>query len=291
MKTENPFSLNSDRWLIWEMLVTRDIKAFVNADWDMVADDFVAEGFMGTDACKQGNPDAWKLSYPDLNAYREEWLTQAKSYKSTDWQEDPEHALFRVTTLRDIEIRGDSALVHKKFFGNLRPSNESDTSTEWQTLYRCRKVAGSWKIAGFTGYMPHWPGPIASSGRAIQVPAGAHQHVTAGPYSPVLEINARSLVVISGQAAINLDGQIIGATIEEQTALTMDNCQNQLNQAGCTLDDVFKVNVFLTDLDDWPRFNEVYKSYFKNPLPVRTAIGSGLLMTLQVEIEMWAAKS
>ena len=55
--------------------------------------------------------------------------------------------------------------------------------------------------------------------------------------------------------------------------------------------DVFKVNVYLKDLEDWPRFNEVYKQYFPQPLPVRTAVGSGLLLTLLVEIEMWATKS
>ena len=37
----------------------------------------------------------------------------------------------------------------------------------------------------------------------------------------------------------------------------MENCKSQLAQAGCSLDDVFKVNVYLTDLKDWPRFNEV----------------------------------
>ena len=54
--------------------------------------------------------------------------------------------------------------------------------------------------------------------------------------------------------------------------------------------DVFKVNVYLTDLAMWPRFNEVYKTFFHDPLPVRTAIGCDLLDGLIVEIEMWAVK-
>jgi len=70
----------------------------------------------------------------------------------------------------------------------------------------------------------------------------------------------------------------------------MENCKSQLAQAGCSLDDVFKVNVYLTDLKDWPRFNEVYKTFFNKPLPVRTAVGTDLLMDLVVEIEMWAVK-
>ena len=52
----------------------------------------------------------------------------------------------------------------------------------------------------------------------------------------------------------------------------------------------FNVNVFLTDLDNWPRFNEDYSPYFEDPKPVRTAVQTPLLFTLLVEIEMWAVK-
>jgi len=121
-------------------------------------------------------------------------------------------------------------------------------------------------------------------------PEGASQHVTAGPYSPVLNIATHQLVVISGQASIDPSGEVIGDTIEEQTHYTIKNCQKQLETAGCTLSDVFKVNVYLKDLADWPRMNEVYKTYFPDPKPVRTAVGTDLLLTLLVEIEMWAVK-
>lgn len=123
-----------------------------------------------------------------------------------------------------------------------------------------------------------------------RVPQGAVQHSTAGPYSPVLEIEFDKLVLISGQAPIDVDGNIVGETIEEQTRCTMENCIRQLAYAGCTLDNVFKANVYLTDLALWPRFNEVYKTYFAAPLPCRTAVQTGLLYSFLVEIEMWAAK-
>ena len=123
-----------------------------------------------------------------------------------------------------------------------------------------------------------------------KIPVEAIQHTTAGPYSPVLEVDASKLVLISGQAPIDLDGNIVGDTIEEQTRFTMENCIKQLGYANCSLDDVFKVNVYLTDLDLWARFNEVYIGYFKQPLPCRTTVQAGLLYTFQVEIEMWAAK-
>jgi 2-iminobutanoate/2-iminopropanoate deaminase len=122
-------------------------------------------------------------------------------------------------------------------------------------------------------------------------PPGATQHKTAGPYSPVLEIDARHLVVISGQVAVDEDGKIIGDTIEEQAEATLRNCERLLASAGCTLLDVFKVNIYLRDLDHWTRFNAVYGKMFAEPLPVRTAVEAVLLPGYLVEIEMWAVKA
>lgn len=123
-----------------------------------------------------------------------------------------------------------------------------------------------------------------------KVPEGAVQHVTAGPYSPVLEIEGRKVVVISGQAPLDMAGNVIGDSIEEQAKATLDNCKKQLAFAECTLDDVFKVNVYMTDLKLWGRFNEVYSAIMPDPKPVRTAVQVGLLPGFLVEIEMWAVK-
>jgi 2-iminobutanoate/2-iminopropanoate deaminase len=123
-----------------------------------------------------------------------------------------------------------------------------------------------------------------------RLPRGAMQHVTAGPYSPVLEINAERLVVLSGQVAVDLDGNVIGATIEEQTEATLSNCRRQLATAGCDFRDVFKVNVYLADLSEWTDFNAVYEASMPSPLPVRTAVQAVLLNGYRVEIEMWAVK-
>lgn len=122
-------------------------------------------------------------------------------------------------------------------------------------------------------------------------PREARQHVTAGPYSPVLEVDARHLVVISGQVAVDLEGHVIGETIEEQTTATLRNCAGHLASARCSLSDVFKVNIYLTDLADWHRFNAVYEALMPEPLPVRTAVQAMLLPGYRVEIEMWAVKA
>jgi hypothetical protein len=152
----NPFNtLDTDRHAIWEMLVSRDIDAFLAADWSRVKDDFIEEGFMGIDAGRQSNPDSWQLNFPSLADYRDEWLKQARDFQQIEWGEDIRDALFRVTTLRDIEIRGAGALVHKKFDGYITQKDGKQIKTSWQTLYRCRKVDSHWKIVGFTGYIPN----------------------------------------------------------------------------------------------------------------------------------------
>lgn len=122
------------------------------------------------------------------------------------------------------------------------------------------------------------------------VPEGASQHVTAGPYSPVIEVDARRLVVLSGQVAVSPDGSVVGDTIEAQTEATLANCRRQLATAGCDFGDVFKVNVYLSDLADWARFNTVYEATLTRPLPVRTAVQAILMPGFRVEIEMWAVK-
>jgi 2-iminobutanoate/2-iminopropanoate deaminase len=123
-----------------------------------------------------------------------------------------------------------------------------------------------------------------------RLPAGASQHTTAGPYSPVLEVDVDKLVVISGQVAIDPQGNVVGQDIEQQARYTLENCRRQLKSAGCSFADVFKVNVFMADLDEWHRFNAVYSDAMPEPRPVRTTIGAKLLPGFRIEIEMWAAK-
>jgi 2-iminobutanoate/2-iminopropanoate deaminase len=125
---------------------------------------------------------------------------------------------------------------------------------------------------------------------AKRLPENTSQHTTAGPYSPVLEVDADKLVVISGQVAIDPQGNVVGQDIEEQTRYTLENCRRQLQSAGCTFADVFKVNAFMADLGEWDLFNAVYSDAMPAPRPVRTTIGAKLLPGFRIEIEMWAAK-
>lgn len=152
----NPFSsTDAARHAIWEMLVPRDIDAFLAADWSMVAGDFVEEGFIGIDGRRETNPDNWRLTFPSLDAYRDEWLRQAKDFAGLSFAEDTRTAIFTTTTLEDVEINGDVALARKKFDGGLKKSDGSFDVMQWQTVYYCRLHGGRWKISGFTGYLPN----------------------------------------------------------------------------------------------------------------------------------------
>ena len=158
----NPFPGDADRSAIWTMLVPRDIKAYVNADWSMVADDFVAGDFMGINGNRSDNPDGWTISFPTLAAYSAEWLRQAREGRGVVYAEDEEAAIHRATSLTEIEISGERAVAHKKFDGEIRKADGGVDRLNWQTLYFCRKVDGQWKLTGFVGYLPYPMGLAAS---------------------------------------------------------------------------------------------------------------------------------
>ncbi len=158
----NPFPGDEDRSTIWTMLVPRDIKAFVNADWSLVEGDFVAEDFMGINGNRTGNPDGWTISLPRLDLYRDEWLRQAHESQKVVYAEDPEAGIHRATSLTEIEITGDRAVAHKKFDGEIKLADGGVDRLNWQTLYFCRKVGGEWKLTGFVGYLPYPMGLAAS---------------------------------------------------------------------------------------------------------------------------------
>lgn len=153
---QNPFPASDEaRHAIWEMLVPRDIDAFLAADWSMVAHDFVEDGFIGISGNREEDADKWTLAFPNLAAYRDEWLKQAHDFAAQSYGEDPRTAIFNTTTLEEIEISAETALVRKKFDGGIKKADGTLYIMRWQTLYYCRLHEGRWKISGFTGYLPN----------------------------------------------------------------------------------------------------------------------------------------
>lgn len=97
----------------------------------------------------------------------------------------------------------------------------------------------------------------------------------AGAYSPA--VRAGGFVFISGQVPRDpASGDLVGDDVESQTRQVLANVQRALEAAGASLADVVSMTVYLDDIDDWARFNEVYKTVMKPPYPTRTALGAQL---------------
>jgi 2-iminobutanoate/2-iminopropanoate deaminase len=106
------------------------------------------------------------------------------------------------------------------------------------------------------------------------------------PYSPV--VVSGDQVYTAGQVAFDPNGELVPGGVEEQTRQVFANLRSCLEAAGCTFDDVVKVNAFLTDLDNFAAFNAVYAEHFSAPYPVRTTVQAGLAPGLLVEVEVVA---
>ena len=106
------------------------------------------------------------------------------------------------------------------------------------------------------------------------------------PYSPV--VRSGDHVYTAGQVAFDANGELVPGDIAEQTEQVLVNLRACLGAAGCSLDDVIKVNVFLLDLAEFEAFNAVYQAAFEEPYPVRTTVQAGLPGGIRVEIEALA---
>lgn len=92
-----------------------------------------------------------------------------------------------------------------------------------------------------------------------------------GPYSQA--VVAGGMVYTSGQIALDpASGEIVGTTIEEQTEQVMKNLVSVLEAAGTKPENAVKTLCFLTDINDFAVFNEVYARYFTEK-PARSCVG------------------
>jgi 2-iminobutanoate/2-iminopropanoate deaminase len=108
------------------------------------------------------------------------------------------------------------------------------------------------------------------------------------PYSPV--VLAGDVVFTAGQVAMDGSGAIVAGGIVEQTRQVMSNVAACLAVVGCTMDDIVKTTVFLTDLADFTAFNEEYARHLAEPYPARSTVQVGLALGLLVEVEVVARR-
>ncbi len=98
-------------------------------------------------------------------------------------------------------------------------------------------------------------------------------------------IRAGDFIFVSGQGPLDpATGKLVGETIEEQTTRVLENIKAILAAGGASMADVVKVSAHLSDVVLFDRYNKVYSTYFPDPKPARTTVGSQL-MGILVEID------
>ena len=79
---------------------------------------------------------------------------------------------------------------------------------------------------------------------------------------------------------------LVPGGIEAESRRTMENIRLTLEAHGASMDDVVKCTVMLADISEWGTFNEIYKTFFKDRYPARSALGAnGLALGARVEVE------
>jgi 2-iminobutanoate/2-iminopropanoate deaminase len=120
----------------------------------------------------------------------------------------------------------------------------------------------------------------------VQAVTASNLPAPVGPYSPGMAFG--NLVFVSGQAGRDpATGRLAGPDVETQTAQVLGNIATILEAAGSSLQHVLRCGVFLVDMTEFPRMNEVYARAFGAHRPARTTVEvSGLPGDgLRVEID------
>ena len=111
-----------------------------------------------------------------------------------------------------------------------------------------------------------------------------------GPYNQAVQVD--NMLYVSGQIPLDpKTGELVKGDVQEQTRVVMENMRAILKAAGMDFSNVIKCNIFITDMNEFPKLNEVYGSYFKEDPPARETIQVGALPKfVDVEISCIAAE-
>lgn len=112
-----------------------------------------------------------------------------------------------------------------------------------------------------------------------------------GPYSQAVQ--AGNMLFVSGQIALQPStGKLVVDNLEDETEQVMANLEAVLKAAGLTFANVVKTTIFLKDMNNFPKVNELYGRHFKENPPARETVEvSRLPKDVNVEISCIAAKA
>lgn len=123
--------------------------------------------------------------------------------------------------------------------------------------------------------------------KVIQIP-GAPAPI--GPYSQAILVN--DTLYVSGQIPVDpKNGELVAGSIEDATHQVMKNILALVEEAGMTVENIVKCSIFLKDLGNFDRVNEIYASYFRSLPPARETVQvSRLPKDVNIEISCIAVK-
>ena len=117
-----------------------------------------------------------------------------------------------------------------------------------------------------------------------QVIASKDAPAAIGPYSQAIRVG--DTVYMSGQIGLDPTTMVLVDGVEAQTHQVFLNMRAVAEAAGGSLDNAAKVTIFLADLDDFTKVNEIMQSYFKAPYPARSTVEiAGLPRGARIEVE------
>lgn len=110
------------------------------------------------------------------------------------------------------------------------------------------------------------------------------------PFSDAVRVD--NMVFLSGAIGVTPGSlNLVEGGIEAETHQIFANMKQYLTASGSSLDKVVKCTVMMADIGEWPRFNEIYVTYFPKNKPARSAFGAnGLALGARVEVECWATR-
>ena len=113
-----------------------------------------------------------------------------------------------------------------------------------------------------------------------------------GPYSQAVAVSAGRTLYLSGQIPLDpVSMELVAGDVSAQTQQVMSNLEAVLAAAGCTFTNVVRCTIFLTDLGDFGKVNEVYGRYFPSNPPARATVQvSALPRGAKVEIDCIAVE-
>lgn len=111
-----------------------------------------------------------------------------------------------------------------------------------------------------------------------------------GPYSQAIEVGG--MIYTSGVIGVDPKTGEAGVTIEEQTRQVFENLRGLLADAGSSLEQAVKTTVFIKNMDDFGKVNDIYASYFTGDFPARSCVEVARLpKDLLIEVEVIALKN